>query len=149
MLVQVSSFVGANYELIFRFVGARMVAAVKHPGWGLSYLSPKVSYKLRFSPPIVSQIDRALWSSSIILSTSTVRKTSWERSIDERRGRGRGGSGKVLMLALYRINAYVTITVCAHSSISSQLPVNRFCQQVYGSNSSPRSESEPSQTLRS
>jgi hypothetical protein len=43
MLVQVSSFVGTNYELIFRFVGARMVAAVKHPGWGLSYLSPKVS----------------------------------------------------------------------------------------------------------
>ena len=42
----------------------------------------------RSSRPIISQIERALWSSSIILSTSTVRKTSWERSIEERRGRG-------------------------------------------------------------
>jgi hypothetical protein len=46
------------------------------------------TYKLRSSQPIISQIGRALWSSSIILSTSTVRKASWERSIDERRGRG-------------------------------------------------------------
>jgi hypothetical protein len=43
-----------------------------------------------------------------------VRKTSWERSIDERRGRGRGGFGNVLMFALYRINTYVTIDVCIH-----------------------------------
>jgi hypothetical protein len=58
------------------------------------------SYKLRFSPPIVSQIDCALWSSSIILSTSTVRKTSWERSIDERRGRGRGEPEGALTLVV-------------------------------------------------
>jgi hypothetical protein len=45
-------------------------------------------YKLRSRRPIISQIERALWSSSISLSTSTVRKTSWERSIDERRGWG-------------------------------------------------------------
>jgi hypothetical protein len=42
-------------------------------------------------------MDRALWSSSISLSTSTVRKTNWERSIDARRGSG----GDVFTLAVY------------------------------------------------
>jgi hypothetical protein len=32
----------------------------------------------------------------------------------------------VLMPALYRINVYVTITVCVHSSISSQLPDEKY-----------------------
>src|SRR5580704_16699008 len=46
--------------------------------------------------PINSQMDRAQWSSSIILSTSTVRNTNCERSIDARRG-----GDDVFTLAVY------------------------------------------------
>src|ERR1700689_5455384 len=79
-------------------------------------------YKLRSMRPIISQIDRALWSSSIPRSTSTVRKTSCERSIDERRGRGE--SEDALTLVVYR--RYQNRNSPELLLISSHLPDGTF-----------------------
>jgi hypothetical protein len=86
---------------------------------------------------IVSQIERALWSSSIILSTSTVRKTSRERSIDERRGRGEPeGALTLVVQRCYRFRKSPLLL-----SISSHRPVTCFplLEQIYSAFPTERS----------
>lgn len=55
----------------------------------------------QIQPPTNSQIERALWSSSITFSTSTVRNRIWRRSMEA--NRGEGGVASFVTSAVYEL----------------------------------------------
>src|SRR5580698_9694571 len=83
--------------------------------------------------PINSQMDRAQWSSSIILSTSTVRNTNCERSIDARRG-----GDDVFTLAVYsRSRQRNSSSVDAKANFFTASRRNNHQQQPRGARGDP------------